>query len=747
MKKFLSLIVLVLCATWQVDAKIASGTLSTGLAWEITDDGVLTVSGEGEIPAYKTTELAPWNSYKKQVVKVVVSDGVTVIGNYSFYSMSYVKELVIGADVKNINANAFSYCSALGSIEWYGSSVTVKSTAFNQATGGVLYYTSAATLPAFFKNKFTTVLFEPETEFADGLWWSLRDGVLTISGSGEMPDYELSDDQPWVDVWDYITSVVVEEGITAVGTESFSGIYTLETVALPASLTKIGVGAFSELESLSVVEFAEGNKAFTTNGEVVLSDGGKTLLFAYNGFSEIPATVTKIESKAFYGFGDRLVSIVIPANVESIGDMAFKGCYALIKVNAKRVASAPVLGVEAFDEDAKELAELWLDVEESQLGIYSSWNEYFGGGVFSTVNIATSGTITNGSWEFASESGVLTVACTGEMDDFSAISVTDAPWGSLSEKITSVVIEEGCTYVGDFAFFGCFNIKSITLPSTVETVGFDAFNSSSKVNVVLSSNAYIDETAFGSGATLNLTLNGDGTQALGLNENEFASVKLNRAFKAGGTGTIVLPFVPKGVTGLHYYQLGEATDGGIYFNEVVQDAILPNMPYIWHNTGNTDITQLTAVATDGVVAIAPEDAISSKDDSGVWEMIGTFDKEYITTGLSTVWAYTSGKFKNYKNSLTVNPYRAYFVGRDYNELFPNSSDAALSANMNAALSVILVDTEGTTTAIEGIEMDENGALDFSGAREQGVYYDLSGRRIDNPTRGIYILNGKKVLVK
>ncbi|MBQ2778730.1 MAG: hypothetical protein IJF46_03035, partial [Bacteroidaceae bacterium] len=61
-----------------------------------------------------------------------------------------------------------------------------------------------------------------------------------------------------------------------------------------------------------------------------------------------------------------------------------------------------------------------------------------------------------------------------------------------------------------------------------------------------------------------------------------------------------------------------------------------------------------------------------------------------------------------------------------------------------SLSVEFVDLDGTTS-IENVTIDGDGSIDFS--QQDGVYYDLSGRRVENPAAGIYIVNGKKVLVK
>lgn len=94
---------------------------------------------------------------------------------------------------------------------------------------------------------------------------------------------------------------------------------------------------------------------------------------------------------------------------------------------------------------------------------------------FSTVNAAattTSGSCgTNLSWTL-SNNGTLTVSGTGEMRNFSSSTM---PWFSSRSSITSVIIEEGVTSIGKYAFYNCTNLSRVTIPSTVTSIGDYAF--------------------------------------------------------------------------------------------------------------------------------------------------------------------------------------------------------------------------------------------------------------------------------
>lgn len=85
------------------------------LAWDLTD-GMLTISGQGAMPAYTESNKAPWDTYKDQITSVSIKDGVTSIGDYAFYGCSSIVSVNIGQNVATIGRNAFAQCTGLTSI-------------------------------------------------------------------------------------------------------------------------------------------------------------------------------------------------------------------------------------------------------------------------------------------------------------------------------------------------------------------------------------------------------------------------------------------------------------------------------------------------------------------------------------------------------------------------------------------------------------------------------------------------------
>lgn len=81
--------------------------------------------------------------------------------------------------------------------------------------------------------------------------WTLANGVLTISGSGAMPDFTGASAQPWVSSVDLITSVVVEDGITKIGNNAFRSLSNAVTITVPNSVTSLGDYAFAYCTSMT----------------------------------------------------------------------------------------------------------------------------------------------------------------------------------------------------------------------------------------------------------------------------------------------------------------------------------------------------------------------------------------------------------------------------------------------------------------------------------------------------------------
>ena len=148
--------------------------------------------------------------------------------------------------------------------------------------------------------------------------WSISGGVLTISGTGKMDNYQLSA-APW-DGAAY-TSVVISSGITSIGNYAFSAS-AITSVTIPSTVKSIGVGAFRNCASLASVVIPSGVTAIRN-----LTFAGCTSLASVT----IPASVTSIGSMAFENCTS-LAGVDLPAALTEIGGSAFAGCSKLAAI-------------------------------------------------------------------------------------------------------------------------------------------------------------------------------------------------------------------------------------------------------------------------------------------------------------------------------------------------------------------------------------------------------------------------------
>ncbi len=144
--------------------------------------------------------------------------------------------------------------------------------------------------------------------------WTLSDKTLTISGAGEMKDWDNDSVESWhnTQYTNAIEKVIIEEGVTRIGWYAFGGFSSLESIVIPESVTSLGNWAFEGCSSLISINIPEG----------VTSIGG----YAFSGCSSltsinIPDSVTSIGEDAFYGCSS-LESITISESVISIEEDA-----------------------------------------------------------------------------------------------------------------------------------------------------------------------------------------------------------------------------------------------------------------------------------------------------------------------------------------------------------------------------------------------------------------------------------------
>lgn len=135
----------------------------------------------------------------------------------------------------------------------------------------------------------------------ENLIWTLdSEGVLTISGTGNMEDYSSYESKPWSDYYASIQSVVILEGATTIGSWAFHGCPNLTNVKIPVSVTSMGVAAFSSCGSLEGIWADENNPNYTSDEYGVLLTKDRTRLVQVPGAMQGHYNRSYLHGKGLY---------------------------------------------------------------------------------------------------------------------------------------------------------------------------------------------------------------------------------------------------------------------------------------------------------------------------------------------------------------------------------------------------------------------------------------------------------------
>ena len=298
----------------------ANGTCGENLTWVLDSDGVLTISGTGAMTDFTVTNPS-WNSYKAQIQRIVIADGVTSIGDRAFYNCTAVTEVDFGAtvesigsyafrgcealtsvtipsSVKDIKASAFRLCSNLTSVTVMGNAPTLGSSAFEGTNEGLTVCHDEGSI-GFDVSPWTELNLAYIGELASGkldgdIIWKLDVlGRLTIRGSGFLNCGNALSSAPWYAYRSSIYTIVIAEGITGIGEYVFYGCSNVTSVTIPNSVKSIVEGAFSSDNGFAGFYTSDG-VAYPT-GIIAYSLGNYCKTVASNGTAFGTAT-------AVYGY-------------------------------------------------------------------------------------------------------------------------------------------------------------------------------------------------------------------------------------------------------------------------------------------------------------------------------------------------------------------------------------------------------------------------------------------------------------
>lgn len=440
--------------------------------------------------------------YECGLYSIIIPDSVTSIGNKAFYSCGGLEILTLPASI-TIGSGAFSYCDDLSHIHILPGTI-----ASDYAGRGELPDDEACYVNMKFtydedihglgcnlcrqvfaqkeKHSFTYDgpnnylckacgyrVFNSGVCGKDITWTLHKDGTLKIIGSGTMYEYSSDTMIPWYDQRELITSVVIGNGITSIGSLAFSGCYELSRIDIPDSVSKIGDKAFYNCSSLKSIVLSEnleqiGSGAFAgCNGLLHVHISAEKTYLDYAGMGGLPGSPDKYYQMKMvwvedeHGIGcDMCQEIYSQRGRHDFGD----------EISEEKVCR--VCGYEVVRWGRCGTDVTWLLDTNGKLIISGTGSivncSFFCYDSISTV-IIKPGVTSIGESVFSQCEDLVSISIPDTVTTIGDYAFYDC------SSLTSIEISDGVISIGGNTFNGCYNLKSVKLPENLEKIGDYAF--------------------------------------------------------------------------------------------------------------------------------------------------------------------------------------------------------------------------------------------------------------------------------
>ena len=698
------------------------------------------------------------------LTSVVIPNSVTSIGDWAFRGCVGLTSVTIPNSVTSIGGSAFNGCSSLTSITIPNSVTSIGGSAFLGCSGLTSVtipnsVTSIGTYAFSGCSSLTSVTIPNSVTSIGGNAFSACSGLTSVT----IPNSVTSIGEYAFSGCSGLTSVTIPNSVTSIGSDAFRGCSGLTSVTIPNSVTSIGVSAFRDCSGLTSVTIPNsvtsigGSAFYGCKGllNVTLSDNITSI--EDNTFREcsgllsinIPKGVTSIGQSALYRC-ESLTSIELPGGLTSIGDHAFWGCKSVTAINIPQ-------GI-------------------TQIEKYVFFNCY------ALASVKLPETLTSIGDNAFSWCGITSITIPESVTSIGESAFNGCPFSAINLPSTLKIIK-GST------FNYCSNLESITIPATVEYIYQEAFancrnlksvkslaatppflydNSFSNYEIPLSvpegaRDAYLaaspwnkfKEILSGADTKYKLTYKVDGEvyKTYDLLEGtaitpEAEPTKEGYDFSGWSTIPATMPAEDVTITGsfslltdedeITIKDIGKTTWCSKY------DLDFTNVAGIkaYTATGYNDVTK--TIWLTRVMEVPAGTGLLVKGDAGTYKIphvsvrayytnmlvgnLGDAIKIEETDGDKTNY-YLSGKdgtFKSVNGSANIGKNKAYLQ-------LPTS---VFGGTRSIGISY---DDEDGTTSIKNLTIDLTEG--------EGEWYTLQGQRVAKPGKGLYIRNGKKVIVR